>query len=76
MNVDYGVGDLVRLGADGPVMRVMSCGVKSLESDTMTGVLCSWTDKKLRYEWIFDCDKLQFVSKERRLIPRLLHLAS
>jgi len=75
MDVDYGVGDLVRLDPSGPVMKVLSCGVKSLESDMMNGVLCSWTDKKMRYEWIFDRDKLQFVGKERRLIPRLLHLS-
>ncbi|MES2742064.1 MAG: hypothetical protein V4754_14085 [Pseudomonadota bacterium] len=66
----FAPGDLVQQLDGGPVMKVLACGLKSPSSDTMDGVLCSWTDKKYGYEWVYDKSKLQLVRKERRLIPR------
>lgn len=70
METIFGPGDLVQQLDGGPVMKVLACGLKSPSSDAMDGVLCSWTDKKYGYEWVYDKHNLELVRKERRLIAR------
>jgi uncharacterized protein YodC (DUF2158 family) len=70
MDINIDNGDIVRLVAGGPVMKVVTSGVRSPSSGTMHGVLCKWVDKDLHYEWIYDRDMLELVTKERRRVFR------
>lgn len=70
MNSNIDTGDIVRLAGGGPVMKVLSLGVRSPASGTMDGVLCRWAQKDLHYEWIYDRQALELVTKERRRFSR------